>query len=139
MNYGAMSANIQPSIGYAISASTGSFAGLSGGGRMSFPVSPASLPYSHFKHVSGVLAPEGTQGVTINKLKILDVLIEQLSRMKKRSDISPAEAGNVSADRINALIDQYEQQIKQASAANAVMPYNPAPQTSGGALLNLVA
>ncbi|GHT59878.1 hypothetical protein FACS1894109_16610 [Spirochaetia bacterium] len=131
MNYGAMSANIQPSIGYAISASSG--------GRMSFPVSPASLPYSHFKHVSGVPAPEGTQGVTISKLKILDVLIEQLSRMKKRSDISPKEAGNVSIDRINALIDQYEQQIKQAGAANAAMPYNPAPQTSGGALLNLVA
>ncbi|GHV60798.1 hypothetical protein AGMMS49587_03330 [Spirochaetia bacterium] len=131
MNYGAMPANVQPSIGYAISASVG--------GRMSLPVSPASYIYSHFRHVSGIPAPEGTQGVTISRLKILDVLIEQLSQMKKRSDISPAEAGNVSADRINALIDQYEQQIKQASAASAAMPYNPAPQASAGALLNLVA
>jgi hypothetical protein len=106
---------------------------------MSFPVSPASLPYSHFKHVSGVPAPEGSRGVSISKLKILDVLIEQLSRMKKRSDSSPTEEGNISADRLNALIDQYEQQIKQAGAASAAMPYNPAPQSSGGALLNLVA
>ncbi|GHV36203.1 hypothetical protein AGMMS49546_01080 [Spirochaetia bacterium] len=130
MNYGAMSANIQPSIGFAISAS--------GGGKMSLPVSPASYIYSHFKHVSGVPAPEGTQGVTISKLKILDVLIEQLSQMKKRTDISPAEAGSVSEDRINALIDQYEQQIRQASAASAVMPYNPSPMPAG-ALLNLTA
>jgi hypothetical protein len=106
---------------------------------MSVPVSPASYIYSHFRHVSGVPAPEGTQGVTISKLKILDVLIEQLSQMKKRRDISPAEAGNVSTDRINALIDQYEQQIKQASAASAAMPYNPAPQAFAGALLNLSA
>jgi hypothetical protein len=130
MNYGAMPANIQPSIGYAISAS--------GGGRMSLPVSPASYIYSHFKHVSGVPAPEGTQGVAISKLKILDVLIEQLSQMKKRTDVSPAEAGSVSEDRINALIDQYEQQIRQASAASAAMPY-PAPQVATGALLNLTA
>jgi hypothetical protein len=131
MSYGAMPVNVQPSIGYAISAV--------GGGRMSVPVSPASYIYSHFKHVSGVPAPEGTQGVTISKLKILDVLIEQLSQMKKRSNISPEEAGNVSEDRINALIDQYEQQIKQASAANIAMPYNPAPQAPAGVLLNLVA
>jgi hypothetical protein len=131
MNYGAMPANVLPSIGYAINASAG--------GRMSLPVSSAALLYSHFKHVSGVPAPEGTQGVAITKLKILDVLIEQLSQMKKRSDISPAEAGNVSEDRINALIDQYEQQLKQASAASAAMPDNPSPQASAGALLNLVA
>ncbi|GHT93530.1 hypothetical protein FACS1894140_6630 [Spirochaetia bacterium] len=131
MNYGAMPANIQPSIGYAISAA--------GGGRMSVPVSPASYIYSHFKHVSGVPAPEGAQGVTISKLKILDVLIEQLSQMKKRNAISPMDAGNVSTDRINALIDQYEQQIKQAGAANAAMPYNPAPQAFAGALFNLSA
>jgi hypothetical protein len=104
---------------------------------MSVPVSPASYIYSHFKHVSGVPAPEGTQGVTISKLKILDVLIEQLGRMKKRTDVSPAEAGSVSEDRINALIDQYEQQIRQASAA--ALPYRSGPQMPAGALLNLTA
>jgi hypothetical protein len=128
MNYGAIPSNVQPSIGYAISAS--------GEGRMSVPVSSASYIYSHFKHVSGVPAPEGTQGVTISKLKILDVLIEQLSRMKKRTDVSPAEAGSVSEDRINALIDQYEQQIRQASAAGIAYPR---PQMPAGALLNLTA
>jgi hypothetical protein len=103
---------------------------------MSIPVAPGSYIYSHFKHVSGVPAPEGVRGVAINKLKILDVLIEQLSRIKNK----PAEefqlAGDPSDDRIDAMIDQYESQIRQAATA---MPYRPSPSAATGALFSLVA
>jgi hypothetical protein len=105
---------------------------------MSLPVSPGSYIYSHFKHVSGVPAPEGTRGVTISKLKILDVLIEQLGQIKKQS---PAEPGILSSsnEQIDALIEQYEGRIKAARAANSAMPYAPAPQAPAGVLFNLVA
>lgn len=124
-----MPSNPLPSIGYAISASRS--------GRMSLPVAPSSYIYSHFKHVSGVPAPEGVRGVAITKLKILDVLIEQLSQIKKRGDIGAG--GPVSDDRIDVLIEQYESQIRQAKAASVSMPYNPAPQAPAGAVFNLVA
>jgi hypothetical protein len=117
-----------PNFGYALSAS--------GSGRMSLPVSPASVIYSHFKHVSGVPAPEGTRGVAITKLKILDVLIEQLSQMKRQPDKLDSAPSN---EQIDALIEKYEGQIKAARAANAVMPYAPAPQAPAGALFSLVA
>jgi hypothetical protein len=91
--------------------------------------------YSHFRHVSGVPAPEGTRGVTISKLKILDVLIEQLSRIKKQESAGPL--GAVSDERIDALIEQYEQQVRSAQAASQAAVFSPAPQT--GAVFNLVA
>jgi hypothetical protein len=91
--------------------------------------------YSHFRHVSGVPAPEGTRGVTISKLKILDVLIEQLSQIKKREPLPGAEEGT--GERIDALIEQYEQQIRSAQAASQAASFIPAPQT--GAVFNLVA
>lgn len=120
-----------PSIGYAIRASDA--------GKMSLPVSPASYIYSHFKHVSGVPAPEGIRGVAITKLKILDVLIEQLGQIKK----APADidfGGLVPSDeRVDALISQYESQIRSARAANAVIPYTPAPAAPTGALFSLSA
>ncbi|MDR3130098.1 MAG: hypothetical protein LBU18_00970 [Treponema sp.] len=126
---GTLPAAALPSIGYAIS--------TSGSGRMSLPVAPANYIYSHFRHVSGVPAPEGTRGVTINKLKILDVLIEQLGRMKTKPEMdlefSPSDG------RIDALIEQYRSQIRQTQAAGAVMPYKPAAQASAGMLFNLVA
>ncbi|MDR1107869.1 MAG: hypothetical protein LBL19_02420 [Spirochaetaceae bacterium] len=118
-----------PSIGYAIS--------VSREGRMSLPVSPGNYIYSHFKHVSGTPAPEGTRGVTINKLKILDVLIEQLSQIKNRTE--PATEFSLSDKQIDALIEQYENQIRQARAASTVMPYAPAPTAPSGAIFNLVA
>jgi hypothetical protein len=119
-----------PSIGYAITAARA--------GRTSLPVSPSSYIYSHFKHVSGVPAPEGSRVVTVTKLKILDVLIEQLNQIKKRpvpdsSGISPSD------DRLDTLISQYEGQIKAARAANSAMPYIPAPPAPSGALFSLTA
>jgi hypothetical protein len=104
---------------------------------MSMPVSPVSYIYSHFKHVSGVPAPEGSRGVPINRLKILDVLIEQLAQMKKRPE--PALDAHPSDERIDALIDQYQGQIRSAQAAAHAMPYKIAPATSTGAVVNLVA
>ncbi|MDR2111359.1 MAG: hypothetical protein LBP32_08650 [Spirochaetaceae bacterium] len=130
MSYGIMSATALPNIGYAITASHG--------GRMSLPVAPSNYIYSHFKHVSGVPAPEGVRGVTINKLKVLDVLIEQLRQIKKQPEgISPT--GPISDERLDALIEQYENQIRQAQAAGAAMPYNPRPAAPLGAIFSLVA
>jgi hypothetical protein len=104
---------------------------------MSLPVAPAMYIYSHFRHVSGTPAPEGTRGVAISKLKILDVLIEQLSRVKKQGAEAPLSAGTVSDERIDALIEQYEQQIRSAQAASLALAFSPVPQT--GAVFNLVA
>jgi hypothetical protein len=104
---------------------------------MSVPVSPGNYIYSHFKHVSGVLAPEGSRGVSITRLKVLDVLIEQLAQMKKRPE--PALDANPSDERIDALIDQYQGQIRAAQAAATAMPYKIAPAVSAGAVVNLVA
>jgi hypothetical protein len=102
------------------------------------PVSRSSYIYSHFKHVSGVPAPEGSKGVTITRLKILDVLIDQLRQIKKQpaSDVSGITPSD---ERVDALISQYEGQIKAARAANSVMPYVPAPPAPTGALFSLSA
>jgi hypothetical protein len=106
---------------------------------MSLPVAPASYIYSHFEHVSGVPAPEGVRGVAINKLKILDVLIEQLNQIKKQPQPALTPEGTDSEERINALIEQYENQIRQARATSAAMPYASRPTAPPGAVFSLSA
>jgi hypothetical protein len=129
MNPVAMSSTL-PSIGFAISASQS--------GRMSLPVAPAMYIYSHFEHVSGVPAPEGTRGVTISKLKILDTLIEQLSRLKSQGNVE-LEAEGKTEEQVDFLIEQYEQQIRQAQATSVAMPYATDSLAVTGAVFNLVA
>jgi hypothetical protein len=111
-----------PSMGYAITIAQSN-------GRASVPVAPSAYIYSHFEHVSGVPAPDGVKGVNIDKLKILDALIGQLSRMKKEPDSAEsAESLVMGTDqdnekRINTLIEQYQNQIRTTQAANANNPY----------------
>jgi len=125
MGIGSVSSNAFPSIGYAISEASN--------GRMTLPVSPGMLIYSHFKHVSGTPAPEGTQGVNINKLKILDTMIEQLSRMKNQPQTEFGNLDGSDEERINALIEQYQKQIKTAMSVSVYSPAAPAT----GALFSL--
>ena len=113
------------------------------GGRMSFHVDSASIIYSHFQYVSGTLAPEGTNGVTISKLNLLDVLIGRLNQLNNTSLSSAigADDGNgfpASAD-IDGLIDSYTQQLQEAQAASQAMPYLPAPNTMPGGVLSILS
>ena len=113
--------------------------------KMSLPVEPSSLMYSHFEHVSGVPAPKGTQGVTISKLNLLDVLIGQVNQIKKGplsqfSQLPPVPmAENLDPKLLTTLIENYTNQIREARAASAAMPYIPAPSAPSGALFSLVA
>jgi len=127
MDIGAVTHHAFPSIGYALSASNA--------GKMSLPVAPGMLIYSHFKHVSGTPAPEGTQGVNISKLTILNTLIEQLAKMKGNE---AADFGNLEENdekRINALIEQYQKEIKAAQSVSVYTPSAPAT----GLLFNIAA
>jgi len=101
------------------------------GGKMSFPVDPSSLIYSQLQHISGVVAPEGTQGVAISKLNLLDALIGQLNQVKR--DSSPQAP---TAD-IDALIENYRNQIEQIIAAGEAMPYIHSPSAEPGLLFSL--
>ena len=124
MNIEKASYNTFPSIGYAISASQN--------GRMSLPVSESSYIYSHFKHVSGVPAPEGVQGVNINRLKIIDTLIEQLSQMKKQPEPLFNNTENVDGEpAVESMIEQYQNQIRTLQEARANSPYALAPPQNG--------
>jgi hypothetical protein len=64
--------------------------------------------------------------VTITKLKILDTLIEQLQRMKSRPEPSRSPDSLNPGERVDALIEQYENQIRQVRAQSAFSPYAPA-------------
>ncbi|MDR2541866.1 MAG: hypothetical protein LBC80_00225 [Treponema sp.] len=116
-----------PSVGYALNASSN--------GRMSLPVAPGMVIYSHFKHISGTPAPEGTQGVNISRLKILNTLIDQLEKTGSQAALD-LDFGNLDGNdeqRINILIEQYQKQIKAAHSTGVYAPTAPA----SGLLFNI--
>ena len=107
-------------------------------GRMSLPVNSSSLVFSHLRYVSGVPAPEGIQGISIDKLHLLDSLIGQLNRIKNNAVSQHMEEG-ADPQNLDALIESYRSQLVQARAASEVMPYIPSPNLYPGSFLNLTS
>ena len=126
MNIGSIPSNAFPNI-YAITAAQES--------RVAVPVSPSAYIYSQFEHVSGVPASEGESGVNINKLKIIDTLIEQISKAKNQAEALAAEKEQDEEKRINALIEQYHNQMR-AQTANS-NPYAQQTAPLAGLIFNI--
>ena len=113
------------------------------GGRMSFPVDSSSFIYSQFKYVAGTPAPEGTSGVAISKLNLLDVLIGRLNQMGNTSMSSAVKmdndlSGSLVRD-IDALIESLRKRLEDAQTSNEAMPYLPSPNIGPGTIFNLIA
>jgi len=105
-------------------------------GKMALPVDSSWLIYSHFEHVSGIPAPDGTQGISISKLNLLDVLIGMINQINKTpASHTPANL-NPTAD-VDALIENMQNIIRQAQAASEAIPYSPSPNADTGMLFSL--
>lgn len=106
--------------------------------KLYVPVSKSVVLYSHFDHVSGFVAKNGQNGISISKIQILNTLIDHLSSIK--SGKIPAAAKNSTPEQIDSLITNYQTQIRQAvqaatSVPNGVAGAKPEP----GALFSINA
>lgn len=109
------------------------------GGKLYVPVNQALLLYSHFDHVSGFAANSGQNGISISKIRILNTLIERLTAAKSGA-VKNTEAAPQSPEQLDALIENYQQQLRQTVKAAEVTPYMLAgarPET--GMLFTLTA
>ena len=117
-----------PSIGTAISAAQGR--------KISLPVTPSMYIYSQLKHVSGVPAPDGVQGVSIARLQVLDRVLGELARLKEVPRPSFDVQGDTPEKHMNSLLEHFQTQLHEAHLVNTSNPYSlPAPQA--GAMLSL--
>lgn len=109
------------------------------GGRTYIPVDPHQYLYSQFEYVAGVPAATGQSGISVDRLKILNTLIDHLVSMKAKNVMPKVEGDpKLSNDQIDALIKQYQEQIKTVTATAENLPYQPTPLQTGIAV-NLVA
>jgi len=102
---------------------------VSAGGRAYLPVSSNQLIYSHFKYVAGIDAGRGQSGVSIDKLSILNSLIDRLVSAKQTS-MAEAKANkevlkrdDVTEAQIDQLIQYYLSEIKRFNSVKTNFGY----------------
>ena len=116
---------------------------VSAGGRAYMPVNSNQVIYAHFKYVAGVAAPEGQSGMSVDKLSILNSLIDRLVNAKQTS-MAEAKAtkevlkqDDVSGAKIDQLIQYYLSEIKRFNSIKANFGYGGIAQASP--IINLTA
>lgn len=90
------------------------------GSKLYVPVSPASVIYAQFDHISGVAAASHQNGISVSKIQILNSLLNQLITMRAQSS-STSESENLNIDsiqnnsssHIDQLIKNYQRQIQE--------------------------
>ena len=117
----------------------GSAAGAAAGRKLSLPVEPHFLIYSHLKNVSGVPASEGSQGVAISRLNVLDVLIEQMNKIKTPPVSQSSSQNSPKPGQLDAMLEAFKAQFREVKTAGESMPYIPAPQAPSGVLVKISA
>ena len=108
----------------------------SAAGRVSIPVPRNQVIYANFEHVAGVAAPDGG-GSSVDRLKILNTLIDRLTSLKTDALISRESAGLVPPDRVDALLEQYGREAHALAARGG--PYVPSLGLPPGSLISLAA
>jgi hypothetical protein len=104
-----------------------------GAGKRSIPVRPADSLFL-FKHVLGVPARSSESQVSIDKLRVLDNLIDRLVRLRgEKGEVMP-----VTRDNVDGLIQQFQSELHTAVAASKPMfTTGLSPET--GLVINLLA
>lgn len=101
-----------------------SVASYGAGGKLYVPVSPSSVIYAQFDHISGVAAKGGQAGVSVTKIQILNAMIENLSRIKSTAKANPVvKETHLSDEQVDNLIKNYQTQLKQTVAQGSTNPY----------------
>lgn len=91
----------------------------SGSGTLYVPVSPNAVVYSQFSHVRGMASSSSEGGVSVNKIKILNTLIDQLVSMKTKKTLSKNQIAELTDNQKDVLIKQYQKQIQATIAQSA--------------------
>lgn len=112
-----------------------SIAGSSG--KVKVPVQPHLVIYSQLEHISGVAAQQNQRGININKIQILNTLIDRLTSAKQNP--TPSAIEDVSdIKQIDALIKNLSDQVQLAvSAAESTIFSVPTIPAQTGAVFSV--
>lgn len=88
-------------------------------GKIGLPVAGNSVIYSYYKHVQGYTARDNAPTVPISRIRILNSLIDNLSKMKGDSSVKNNLKGaeKMSSEALGHMIESYAQELHRVVTA----------------------
>ena len=107
-----------------------------GMGKLALPVN-GPLGYVRLKHIQGIPPSGEGGGFRIQKLQVLDSLIDRLARMKSAERFTADDDG-ASAEQVDAMIERYSAQLHQVLQQLSASGYAGQADSLGNILNGLV-
>lgn len=108
-----------------------------GANRVSVPVDQSLVMYSRYRHVHGIPSYDKDGGLPLERLRVLDTLIDRLINLRTGGPlVKDVEA--LSSNEINQLIEDYQAELHNALKRKMSFPdFNQSPDV--GLVVDLVA
>lgn len=106
-------------------------------GKVKVPVQPSLVVYSQLEHISGVAAKPDQRGININKIQILNTIIDRLTSAKQNPTLSAIDS-TTDEKQIDALIKSLSDQVQLAvTAAESTIFAVPTVPAQTGAIFSV--
>jgi hypothetical protein len=102
--------------------------------KITVPVRPFLSPSIALKHLIGIPSTDNMDSIPLYKLRMLDNLIERLTRLKAQG-ISKEFADRITAHNIDSYIKNLTDQVRNISLK--LLPYTSGLSTEQGMLINV--
>ncbi len=96
-------------------------------GKVAIPVKPSMVIYSQLEHISGYADPKDSSGISLNKVYMLNTLIDKVSASKVETTAGKINIKGLSEEQLDSMISDYQAKLQTQLTTAKTNPYAVIP------------
>ena len=96
-------------------------------GKVAIPVKPSMVIYSQLEHISGYADPKDSSGISLNKVYMLNTLIDKVSASKVETTAGKIDIKGLSEEQLDTMISDYQAKLQAQLSTAKANPYAVIP------------
>ena len=108
-------------------------------GKVAVPVKPYMVIYSQLEHISGYADPKGSNSISLNKVYMLNTLIDKVSSSNVDSASKKIDTTGLSEEQIDSMISDYQAKLQTQLSTAKANPYAVIPVGLTGNAVDFMA
>ena len=108
-------------------------------GKVAVPVKPYMVIYSQLEHISGYADPKGSNSISLNKVYMLNTLIDKVSSSNVDSASKKIDTTGLSEEQIDSMISDYQAKLQTQLSTAKANPYAVIPAGLTGNAVDFMA
>ena len=96
-------------------------------GKVAIPVKPSMVIYSQLEHISGYADPKDSSGISLNKVYMLNTLIDKVSASKVDTTAGKINIKGLSEEQLDSMISDYQAKLQTQLTTAKTNPYAVIP------------